>query len=202
MTARAMNDSPLRRVALLGGSFNPPHICHVLLSVYLLETVDVDEVWWLPVHRHAFAKDSTLRPFEDRLAMCEQVVAGYESIKVNDIERRLEPPSYTFDTISSLRGAHEDCAFSWLIGSDILPELHQWHRWEELREQLQFVVVGRGEPIDPGDLPEGGDFVMRDFHLPDVSSTGIRDALADGEDISALVPRAVSDYLATHPDLY
>ena len=43
---------------------------------------------------------------------------------------------------------------------------------------------------------------MRDFHLPDVSSTGIRDALADGEDISALVPRAVSDYLATHPDLY
>ncbi len=52
------------------------------------------------------------------------------------------------------------------------------------------------------DLPKGGDFVMRDFHLPDVSSTGIRDTLAAGGDISALVPGAVTDYLATHPDLY
>ncbi len=128
MTARAMTDSTLRRVALLGGSFNPPHICHVLLSVYLLETVDVDEVWWLPVYRHAFAKDSTLRPFKDRLAMCERVVAGYEGIKVDDTERWLKPPSYTFDTICSLRTAHKDCAFSWLIGSDILPDLHRWHR--------------------------------------------------------------------------
>lgn len=162
----------------------------------------MDEVWWLPVHRHAFAKDSTLRPFEDRLAMCERVVAGYEGIRVDDIERWLEPPSYTFDTIQSLRTAYEDCAFSWLIGSDILPELHRWHRWEELREQLQFVVVGRGEPIAEENLPAGGHFVVRDFHLPDVSSTGIREALAAGEDISALVPRAVTDYLATHPALY
>jgi len=190
------------RVALLGGSFNPPHICHVLLSVYLLETVDFDEVWWLPVHRHAFAKDSTLRPFEHRLAMCNEVAAAYPRIKVDDIERWLEPPSYTFDTLASLRAAHKDHAFSWLIGSDILPDLHRWHRWEELAETLRFVVVGRGQPVLDEDLPPGGDYLVRDFHLPDISSSTVRQRLADGADISALVPASVRRYLAQHEDLY
>ncbi|MCO4773265.1 MAG: nicotinate (nicotinamide) nucleotide adenylyltransferase [Deltaproteobacteria bacterium] len=191
-----------RRVALLGGSFNPPHICHVLMSVYLLETVGIDEVWWLPVHRHAFAKDAVLRPFEHRLAMCREVAEPYPGVRVDDIERWLAPPSYTFDTVAALRAAHEDCTFSWLIGSDILPELHLWHRWTELREQLRFVVVGRGTAVHPEDLPDGGEFVVRDFALPDVSSSAIRSGLADGADVSDVVPRAVTDYLAAHPELY
>lgn len=190
------------RVALLGGSFNPPHICHVLLSVYLLETVDIDEVWWIPVHRHAFAKDSTLRPFEHRLAMCKRVAADYPGIRVDDIERGLNAPSYTVDTIAALRSAHGTHTFSWLIGSDILPELHRWHRWEDLRAQLRFLVVGRGEPIADEDLPEGGDFVVRDFHLPDVSSSDVRRRLAEDEDASFLVPRAVHTYIEQHPALY
>ena len=194
--------TPPPRVALLGGSFNPPHVCHVLLSVYLLETVDVDEVWWLPVHKHAFAKDATLRPFEHRLAMCERVVAAYPRIKVDDIERWLDPPSYTVDTLASLRAAHQDTAFTWLIGSDILPELHRWHRWEDLREQVRFLVVGRGEPVQESDLPAGGAFMVRDFHLPDISSSAVRERLAAGDDVSALVPAGVLSYLEQHPSLY
>ena len=192
---------PPARVALLGGSFNPPHVCHVLLSVYLLETMDVDAVWWLPVHRHAFAKGSTLAPFPARLAMAEAASAAYPRIRVDDIERRLAPPSYTVDTIAALRAEHPDTDFSWLIGSDILPELHRWHRWEELRDLLRFVVIGRGEAVDPGALPEGR-FVVRDFHLPDVSSTQVRAGLARGDDVSALVPRPVRDWLADRPDIY
>lgn len=197
-----MTKAAPHRVALLGGSFNPPHICHVLLSLYLLETMDVDAVWWLPVHRHAFAKDSTLAPFPARHAMAEAVAANYSRIAVNDIEHRLSPPSYTFDTVAALRAEHPDTDFSWLIGSDILPELHRWHRWTELRATLRFIVIGRGEPIDDADLPRGGDFVVRDFHLPDVSSTQVRRALAAGDDVTALVPRAALDWLSAHPGLY
>lgn len=191
-----------RSVALLGGSFNPPHICHVLLSVYLLETLPYDAVWWLPVHRHAFAKDSSLLPFEHRLAMAMAASEPYPRIAVDDIERWLDPPSYTVDTIAELRRRHPDTAFSWLIGSDILPELPRWHRWEELRELLRFVVVGRGEPVGPGDLPPGGDFVVRHFHLPDVSSSAIRAGLAAGEDVTDVVPSAVREYLLRRPELY
>jgi nicotinate-nucleotide adenylyltransferase len=190
------------RVALLGGSFNPPHICHVLLSVYLLETVDVDEVWWLPVHRHAFAKDATLAPFEDRLSLCRRVAQAYPRIRVDDIERWLDPPSYTIDTLAALRAAHPDRDFSWLIGSDILPELPRWHRWEELREQVRFLVVGRGEPVAASALPTGGAFLVRDFHLPDISSSAVRAGLREGSDVSALVPSEVTRYLAQHPGLY
>lgn len=195
------NQDP-QRIALLGGSFNPPHICHVLISTYLLETMDIDAVWWLPVHRHAFDKDRGLAPFEARLAMCEAAAEGYPGIRVDDIERQLTPPSYTFDTVAALRAAHPGAQFSWLIGSDILPELHLWHRWPELREQLRFVVVGRGDAVQADDLPAGGDFVVRDFHLPDVSSSAVRGALAAGEDVSSLLPRAVADWLALHPGLY
>ncbi len=195
------NQDP-QRIALLGGSFNPPHICHVLLSLYLLETTDIDAVWWLPVHRHAFAKDSGLAPFEARIAMCEAAAASYPCIRVDDIERWLDPPSYTFDTIAALRQAHPEARFSWLIGSDILPELPRWHRWPELREQLRFIVVGRGAAVSQDALPEGGDFMVRDFVLPDVSSTDVRRTLAEGGDVADLVPRSVLAWLARHPEVY
>lgn len=191
-----------RRVALLGGSFNPPHVCHLLLSIYLLETMPLDAVCWLPVFRHAFAKDAGLAPFSDRLAMAEAAAAGDPRIEVNAIESRLPSPSYTVDTLAALEREHGDTAFSFVIGGDLLPELPLWHRWEELRERLEFVVVGRGEPIDPAALPPGGRFHVRDFHLPRLSSSSLRDALRRGEDVSASVPAAVLRYLRAHPELY
>jgi hypothetical protein len=63
----------MRSVALLGGSFNPPHVGHLLLAQYVLATAPVDELWLLPTFRHAFGKD--LAPYDDRLAMCELVAA-------------------------------------------------------------------------------------------------------------------------------
>lgn len=179
-----------RRIGLLGGSFNPPHVCHLLSSLYLLETTDLDAVWWLPVHRHAFAKDSTLASFEDRLALCQAATAGFERIALDPIEAELPPPSRTIDTVAALRARHPDIGFSWIVGADILDELPRWHRWSELREQVRFVVVGRGDH-DFG-LPPGGQFVVRPFRLPPVSSSAVRAAVAAGEPIDHLVSRAVS----------
>ncbi|MEE2829709.1 MAG: nicotinate-nicotinamide nucleotide adenylyltransferase, partial [Myxococcota bacterium] len=126
-------DDHKRRVGLFGGSFNPPHICHLLSSVFLLEGKTVDEVWWLPVHRHAFAKDRELAPWEQRLAMCEAAASCHPAVHVSDIEARLQPPSFTFDTLAALRTEHPDTDFSWVIGSDLLDDLPRWHRWTELR---------------------------------------------------------------------
>lgn len=189
-----------RRIGLLGGSFNPPHVCHVLASVYWLETADLDAVWWLPVHRHAFAKDRGLAPFADRLDLARAAVAPWPRIEVDPIEASLEAPSYTIRTVEALRAAHPDCAFSWLAGADILPELPLWHRWPELRDALRFLVIGRAGHA--AEVPDGADVVLREFPLPDVSSTAIRDALRAGEDVSTLVPAGVSALLAERPELY
>ncbi|MBJ95492.1 MAG: nicotinate (nicotinamide) nucleotide adenylyltransferase [Rickettsiales bacterium] len=192
----------MRQVGLLGGSFNPPHICHLLASLYLLQTTELEEVWWLPVHRHAFAKDRDLLPFTERVALCEAVVEGLDAIVVDPIERELGGRSYAIDTLAALRQRHPTVEFSWIIGSDILPELPLWSRWEELRDQLSFVVLGRGAAVDPGALPPGGRFQIRDFQLPDISSSEVRRLLRAGLEVEHLLPRAVTAYLRAHPSLY
>ncbi len=194
--------SASQRVGLFGGSFNPPHVCHLLASLYLLETTDLDAVWWVPVHKHAFEKDRNLACWDHRLALCEAVAADHSNLHVEPIERTLGRKSYTFDTVNALRARHPNTSFSWIVGADLLPELHLWHRWEELRGVLRFVVLGRGAPTDPAGLPPGGDFVIRDFHLPDISSTQVRKALRAGDPVDALVPSAVRRFLQEHPELY
>ena len=189
-------------IGLFGGSFNPPHVCHLLSSIYLLETGDFDEVWWLPVHVHAFAKDSELVAWEHRLAMCEAVASGHARLRTEPIEAELGPRSYTIDTVRELRRRHPEHEFGWIVGSDLLPELPRWHRWEELRELVTFYVVGRGEARI--ELPPGARFVVREMWLPDISSTGIRELLREGDLRAARpsLPRAVADYLANHPALF
>jgi nicotinate-nucleotide adenylyltransferase len=192
----------IRKVGILGGSFNPPHICHLLASRYLLETSDLEEIWWIPVYRHAFEKDRELGPFSDRVAMCEAVAEQTEGIRVDSIESELGERSWTIDTVSALRSRHPGVEFSWVIGSDLLGELHLWSRWDELVELLSFVVLGRGEEVASSSLPAGGRFEVRDFQLPDVSSTVVRDRISEGVDFRHLVPAAVFDYLCAHPTLY
>ena len=192
-------DDQRPRIGLLGGSFNPPHICHVLSSIYWLETGGLSEVWWLPVHEHAFAKGRTLAPWADRIAMCEAAVAPHPQIRVDPVEASLPPPSRTFDTVQALRARQADAEFAWLIGSDLLPELPSWHRWPELRQALDFLVLGRGDHRHA--MPPGR-FDLRDFTLPNVSSSAIRSDLAAGLDVSDRVPAGVGAWLRAHPATY
>jgi nicotinate-nucleotide adenylyltransferase len=187
------------RVGLLGGSFNPPHVCHVLSSVYWLETADLSEVWWLPVFEHAFDKGRTLAPWADRLAMCEAAVAPWPRLRVDPVESTLTPPSRTLLTVNALRERHPDVDFAWILGSDLLDELPRWHRWDELRDAVDFLVLGRGPGRAP---PPLGRFDVRDFALPDVSSSAIRRDLAAGRDVRDRLPAGVAAWLAEHPELY
>ena len=191
-----------QRVGLFGGSFNPPHICHLLASTYLLETTDLSAIWWVPVHRHAFDKDRNLACWDHRLAMCEAVAAEHVNIRVETIERTLGAKSYTVDTLAALRDRHPGVDFSWVIGADLLPELPLWHRWDELREMVRFIVIGRGVPTDSDLLPPGATFILRDFHLPEISSSEIRKALRAGEPVDAKVPGAVRRFLLEHQEIY
>ena len=197
-----MSTAAPARVGVFGGSFNPPHICHLLASQYLLETTDLEEVWWVPVHHHAFDKDRHLASWHHRVAMCEAVVASRPGLRVDTVEADLGERSWTVDTVAALRERNPGVEFSWIIGSDLLPELPLWSRWQELREHVRFVVLGRGAPASLAELPAGGSFLVRDFHLPDISSSAVRKLLAAGEDARHLVPVAVSAYLKATPGLY
>ena len=175
------------RVALFGGSFNPPHVAHQLAALYVLETAAVDALWFVPAFEHAFGKP--LVAFEDRLAMCQLAADALgPRVQVSDVERSLGGRSLTLRTVRRLTELHPEHAFSLVIGSDLTGDVPSWYRGDELARAIPFIVVGRrGGRTGEGE-PE-------QVVMPDVSSTAVRAALAAGKSPDGLVARAVLDYI-------
>lgn len=175
-----------RRVALLGGSFNPPHVAHLMAAYWTLATQDVDEVWLLPSWRHPFGK--ALAPFEDRVRMCELAARALRGVAVCTAERDLaDDPQVgkTARTLEHLVAKHPTHDFALVVGADLLPDTVKWYRWERVTELARVIVIGR----------EGHPPVAGAPSLPAISSTEIRARIARGEDVSALVPRKVRQYV-------
>ena len=188
-----------KRVAIFGGSFNPPHVAHVLAVVYALSTAPIDEVLVVPVFRHPFAKE--LASFEERMAMCALGLGWIPHVTVSPVERELGGESLTLRTVEHLAEAHPDWSLRLLIGADVLGDLPKWHRFDRIAAVAPPLVLGRvgvapptaGEgpvPIPTAPLPV----------LPRVSSTEIRAAIGarDLDAVRARVPSAVLDYIEAH----
>jgi nicotinate-nucleotide adenylyltransferase len=186
-------------VGLFGGSFNPPHLGHVLSIAYLLGMELVERVVAVPVFAHALGK--TLAPFPERVAMARLAFEWLPRVAVSDIEQRLATPSRTLETIKALSAEHPDWDLRLVVGSDILGELHQWHAFAEIERRAPPLVLPRPGAPQPG-LPLAAPRL-----LPDISSTQVRALLAEWAAASApvvaapieqLVPRAVLAYIRAH----
>jgi nicotinate-nucleotide adenylyltransferase len=188
------------RVAIFGGSFNPPHVGHVLAVVYALSTAPIDEVLVVPVYQHPFAKD--LAPFADRLELCRLALGWLPRVTISTVEEELGGESRTLRTVEHLRAAHPECTLRLLVGADVLGDLPKWHRWDRIAELAPPLVLVRNglQPLagQPGVTwvgEHGG--APPEPVLPRVSSTEIREALAAGnvDAVRGLVPAAVLDYI-------
>lgn len=172
------------RIAIYGGSFNPPHMGHALVAAWLQWTDKADQVWLLPTYEHAFGKD--LAPWAKRLAWCRAFANDVGGVEVCTIERDLPTPSYTIDTLRALASRHAEHTFRLVIGSDNLAVLDKWKAWEAIERDFAPIVVGRtGYPCPPGAMV-----------FPEVSSTDVRDRLARGDAVDHLVPASVLALLA------
>lgn len=180
-------------VALFGGSFNPPHVGHVLAVTYALSVGLVDRVLVVPVFEHALGK--RLAPFPHRLEMSRRAFGWLPGVEVSSIEERLGAPSRTLRTIQTLEAEHPEWRLRLLVGSDITREIEKWHAFEEIARRAPPLILPRA-----GSAGEGAPAL-----LPEVSSTTVRQLLeraARGEaldvELGALVPRVVRDYIAEH----
>jgi nicotinate-nucleotide adenylyltransferase len=186
MAAPAAAEVRRRSVAILGGSFNPPHVAHLMAAYWTLATQDVREVWLLPSFVHPFGKD--LVAFEDRVRMCELAARGVRGVAVCTAERELAGDPLvgkTVRTLEHLVGKHPDTDFVLVIGADILPDTPKWYRWDRVTTLARVLVVGR----------EGFPPVAGAPSFPAISSTEIRARIARGEDVTGLVPRKVREYV-------
>jgi nicotinate-nucleotide adenylyltransferase len=183
---------PLRglgRIGLLGGSFNPPHLGHLLMAVAVYATEEIDHLWVIPTVDHAFGKK--LAPFTDRVRMCHLAfrhLAG--GAAVLDLEDRLPrapgSPSYTVDTLRALHAIRPGIKPVWIAGSDIIADLPKWKAPDEVQRLCRMVIVPRRGY-------EGGARLQID--LPLLSSTDVRDVIAEGKDASGMVDREVLHFI-------
>ena len=189
-------------MAVFGGSFNPPHVGHVLGVVYALSTAPIDEVLVVPVYQHPFAKH--LAPFADRLEMCRLAFGWLPRVAVSTVEEELGGESRTLLTLEHLRAVHPSLSLRLLVGADVLGDLPKWHRWDRIAELAPPLVLGR-RGVQPTDAavtwvgaaaPDEPPAPV----LPRVSSTEIRAALAAGDvdAVRGLVPSPVIDHIVAH----
>ncbi|MCC6904007.1 MAG: nicotinate-nicotinamide nucleotide adenylyltransferase [Polyangiaceae bacterium] len=173
------------RVAVFGGSFNPPHVAHVLAIAYVLACCDVDRVVVVPVFEHAFDKD--LAPFEARVDLARVAFGWLPGVELSCIEQALPTPSYTLQTLEKLASIHPEWALRFVVGSDVLFERDKWRSFDRIEALAPLIVLGRAgapHPRAPAAL------------LPQVSSTQVRALLRSpetrgGPEVAALVPRGV-----------
>jgi nicotinate-nucleotide adenylyltransferase len=171
------------RVAFFGGSFNPPHVAHQLVALFVLETAAVDELWIVPCCKHPFEK--ALAPYQHRLRMCELAAAALgPRARVSNIEGQLGGESRTLLTIQALRKQHPGYEFQLIIGADIEPELPLWYGAEELLRTVPRIVIARGGF-------QGGSAIA----MPTLSSTEVRRRLVRGDSVAGLVPQRVVTYI-------
>lgn len=175
------------RIAVYGGSFNPPHVGHGMVAAWLGWTDTVDEVWLVPTYAHPFGKQ--LAPFEARIRMCEGLASGIGSwVKVSGIESALEQPSYTIHTLDTLSERFPENSFRPVMGADLLPELSRWKEASRLKAQYPPIIVGRA----------GYDSPANTVTFPRVSSTEIRRLLSSGQSADRYLPVGVRGHLGGH----
>ena len=207
------------KVAILGGSFNPPHICHIFITQYVLVTAEIDQLWFLPCYKHAFGK--VLAPFHHRLAMCNLAVASFQQglVEVCSLERERKGTSWTIDTVRFLKQQFPHIEFTWIIGSDVLYELDRWKEFDRLQQLISFLVVPRAGSFQTNSIQVAGhsdchrwkksaalhqlegqcdELERQGIQLPNVSSSLIRERVKQQQPIHHLVPRSIEEYISTH----
>ena len=178
----------MSRLGILGGTFDPPHMGHLMLGAWALATGEVDRLLLVPVYVHAFGKHAA--PYPERVAMvrCVAELLGPRA-EVSEIEATLPAPSRTLATLQALARERPGDAFRLVVGADVLAERAAWHRWEDVIALAPPLVAGRAGTPRPEDAP------FAELALPEVSSTEVRRRLASGDDASALVPATVLAHL-------
>ena len=196
------------RIGILGGSFNPIHLGHLIMAQDAREAFDLTTVLFTPCDRPPHKPAASMASIEHRAAMLEAALAGSFAFETCDLEIKRGGTTYSIDTVRALAKKHPQNELVFIIGADTLPELHLWKDIQELLRLCRFVTMAR-----PGFDLNG----MRDTDLQlgpelarallanvasgrqiDISASDIRHRIAEGMSIRYLVPDAVEMYIAEH----
>jgi nicotinate-nucleotide adenylyltransferase len=183
----------MERIGILGGTFDPPHIGHLIIAQEVLISLQLDQVWFIPTYEPPHKHEATFQ-VENRLEMLQLALADNEAFLLNTIEVKREGKSYTYDTMVTLKKEYPEKEFYFIIGADMVEYLPKWYRIDELIQLVRFVGVQRAGYSLATPYP----IIEIDIPAVDISSTIIRERIRNRKSIQYLVPESVHTYIKEH----
>ncbi len=187
----------MKRTGIYGGSFNPIHNGHIALAKAFLRQAALDEVWFVVSPQNPFKVNDHLLDDRWRLRLTEAALQGETRLIASDYEFRLPKPSYMWHTLQSMSREYPDREFTLLIGGDNWTTFRHWYHADDILSHYSLAVYPRKDnPIDAATLPHNVQLINAE--LLNISSTEVRQRIANRQDISHLVPPRVAELITTH----
>lgn len=198
------------KIGILGGTFNPVHIGHLLLGEYAYEQFDLDEIWFMPngnpPHKEVKYRKGAL---EQRLEMLRLAIQGVPYFKLNLHEADDSKHSYTYQTLRELNFMHPDYEFYFIVGADSLFAIEEWRNYREIFPYCVLLAAMRDDKVTDDVISQmryliqkySADIRLLNAPKFEISSTELRERIKNGKSIKYMVPDAVEAYVNEH-DIY
>lgn len=184
--------SKREKVGILGGTFNPPHMGHLIMAEQVKDQLDLDKIFFMPTAQppHSSVTKTTIAS-EKRVQMLELATMDNSDFEIERYEVDKGGKNYTYDTMKALIELYPTVDFYFIVGGDMIADMPTWYRIDELIELVQFVGVNRPSYSVETEYP----IIMVDIPMIDISSSTIRKKVAMNCSIKYLVPEDVRNYI-------
>lgn len=191
------------KIGIMGGTFNPIHMGHLLLAEWAKEEMALDRILFVPTGCSYMKRASGTLNAAERLYMTRLAVAGREDFSVSDVEEKRSGPTYTSETLLELKSRLPEAKFYFIMGADCLFSIENWHKPEEIFQNCTVIAAARNgasmehmeEKCEEFRRRFGSDIRLLQFPRVEISSTDIRQRVAEGKSIRYMVPEKVEEYI-------
>jgi len=180
----------VKKIGLFFGSFNPIHTGHMIIANIMVETTDLEKIWFVVTPQNPFKTSKGLLHDFDRYDMVQAAAYDNYNFQVSDVEFHLPKPNYTIHTLVHLTEKHPDKEFRVIIGEDNLANFVKWKNWERIVEDYGLYVYPRPN-VTNSDLKRHPNVTMVEAPVLDISATFIRQCIKKNQSVRYLIPDAV-----------
>ena len=178
------------KIGILGGTFNPPHIGHIVLAKEIHEKLGLDKILLIPTNIPPHKEDEGVSA-DVRLHMLKLAAKDQEAFEISDIELKRGGVSYTIDTVHQLKQIYPQDELYLIVGSDLANDFSSWKDFDQLSNLVKIVVAQR----DSAPLKRKNNFIVINITQVDTCSSDIRELIKEGKSIKGLVSNGVADYI-------
>lgn len=192
-------DSQRRRIGIFGGTFDPIHFGHISIAEFVVGSMGLDELLFVPAGSPRLRKKKPVATGMDRYEMIHLTIRDHPYFSVSSVDIDRPGTTYTFDTLNELRGDFDKKDYFFLIvGSDSARRMHEWGNIDEINEMCEILILGRPGYEWPGDLPDTHPAYKKKYlngPMVDINATEIRRKIKIGEPVDSMVSRDVEKYI-------